>query len=214
MRMRFWENRPISPARSGGILQQVEVHERVAARSPRGGAASARSPRAATAPAAMTKRVSEKPNGSIGRVLRLDPAPGARLQDARGRWRPRPAADRTAPTTSRRGLGPVAGASATNRVMARMNSDEHDLADEHDPPAQLGGGPAAEDGADGDAGAGDAADHRVGDLAVAALEVAGDQRGQRGQHQRRADALEDRPAQGQHRHGRRHRGQRRAARRR
>ncbi len=82
------------------------------------------------------------------------------------------------------------------RAQQDRDRDEY-LADEHHPPAQLGGGPAAEDGADCDPGAGDAAQHAVGDRPVGTLVVAGDERNERRQHERRADPLQDRPAQHQ-----------------
>ena len=88
---------------------------------------------------------------------------------------------------------------------------EDDLAGEHDPPGEHRRRPAPEDRTDRDAGAGHAPDDRVGDLAVLALEVAGDQRDHRRQDERGADALEDRPAQGEDRHGRGKGGHRRAA---
>ena len=68
--------------------------------------------------------------------------------------------------------------------MIRMKAT-NDLADEHDPPRQHGRRPPAEDGADGDARPGDPADDGVGDLAARSLEVAGDQRGEGREDQRR-----------------------------
>ena len=184
------------PARSGGILSRSRctsgsVPVRLAVALP-----ARRTPRAAAPPPAMTNSVSEKPNGSTGESLGCDPAPGARLQHAEhDQAQPGRGEHACRRTSSLRLAARCGRRRARSGVIARMNDDEHDLADEHDAPGELGRGPAAEDRADGDAGAGDAADHGVGDLALGALEVAGDQRGQRRQHQRGADALEDRPAE-------------------
>ena len=72
---------------------------------------------------------------------------------------------------------------------------EDDLAGEDDPPGEDRRGPAPEDRTDRDAGTGDTSDDRVGDLAIPTLEVAGDQRDHRREHQGRPDALEDRPTE-------------------
>ncbi len=74
---------------------------------------------------------------------------------------------------------------------------DHDLADEHDPPAQVGGRPAADQRADRDADSGHRTDEPVGDGALAALEVPGDERDERRHHQRRTDALEHGPPEGE-----------------
>ena len=64
--------------------------------------------------------------------------------------------------------------------MNKMKRGDEDLADEHDPPRELGRRPAAHDGTDRDPRTGDATDHRVGRLASGSFEVAGNQRGERG----------------------------------
>ena len=85
------------------------------------------------------------------RVLRLDQSPGCRLQDAqhdqpeaRGR---QDRADEVEPW-----LGTGARRVLDDADHGEDDEHEHDLADEHDPPRELCGGPAAEDRADGDAG--------------------------------------------------------------
>ena len=111
-----------------------------------------------TPPAAMTKSVSEKPNGSTGESFGWTSprcstaARRGRSRRARGRQH---GADDVEP-----GLGPGPERRRPRRGHRQDHEHEHDLADEDDPPGQLGGGPAAEDRPDGDAGAGDAADAR------------------------------------------------------
>ena len=200
---------PDQPGAQRRDLQQAEVHERVAA-----GRLAVALPGDERPEQHGADRDHEQGQGEAerldGRVLGLDPAPGARLQHAE---------DDQAETGRRQhraddveaGLG-----SGTRGVadQARHREDEQhedDLADEDDPPGQLGGRPAAQDRADGDAGAGDAADDGVGDVAVLALVVAGDQGDQGGHDERRADALEDRPAEGEDGHRLGHGGERGAA---
>ena len=84
------------------------------------------------------------------------------------------------------------------------------LADEHDPPRQYGRRPPAHDGADRDPRTSDPTDDRVGCLAPGPGEVAGNQRRERRKDQRRADALEHRPPDGEHSYRLGQRGQRRA----
>ena len=209
IRMRFCESIACRPARSGVMRNRamctsgsVPLFSRCCCHLTKS--------QSTTPPAAMTNGVRAKPNGVAGRVLRLEPAPDAGLEHG---------VDDEAEPRGRQHGAEVVEAGLLLRArrvgeQAQPGEDqqhEHDLAEEHDPPRQLGGGPTAEDRAHGDAGAGDAADDGVGGRPVAALVVAGDERGQGGQHQRRADALEDRPAEGQLGHGLRDRGQRRAA---
>ena len=92
-----------------------------------------------------------------------------------------------------------------------MKRGDHDLTDEHDPPRERRRRPPAHDGTDRDPRTGDAADHRVGRLAAGSFEVAGDQRGERGEDERGTDAFENRPSEREDRHRLRRRGQRRAA---
>ena len=87
------------------------------------------------------------------------------------------------------GLGPAARRVRHDPHHGQDAQDDHHLAGEDDAPAQVRRRPAAEDGSDRDAGARDAADHGIGLPALVALEVAGDQGGHRGQHERGPDAL-------------------------
>ena len=197
-------NRPISPARSGGIFSRLEVDERIRARRLAVVLPAHERPDQDAA-AGDDEEGQREAEGLDGRVLGLEPAPGARLQDAqhheRRARRPRGPRRRRRAAAS----GPLARRRRPSRVIARMNTTRttsptnttRQLSSVVAQPPRIG--------PDGDAGAGDATDHGVGDLSVVALEVAGDERGQRRQHQRRADALEDRPAQGEHRDRRRRR---------
>ena len=176
---------------------------------PRDGAPRPRSAASTSAPAAITNGVSEKPKGSTGE-LRGASQPQLLACSTPKTTSARPAAESTPPTQSRRGRRALALGLA-DQPRAEQDADrDDDLADEDDPPAQLGRRPAAEDRADRDAGAGDAAEHAVGDRPVAALVVAGDEGDQGRQDQRRADPLEDRPAEHQAGHAPGGGGERRA----
>ena len=69
----------------------------------------------------MTKRVSEKPKIVMGEFLGLS-HPQVLDSSTPNTNRPRPAADRTEPTTSSFGVGVGPGASFTLRVMNKMNA--------------------------------------------------------------------------------------------
>ena len=69
----------------------------------------------------MTNIVSDKPNGSTGEFFGFT-QPHVLDSSTASTTRPRPDADSTAPTRSKRGAGPPRGASPTRRVMAKMNS--------------------------------------------------------------------------------------------
>ncbi len=208
MRTRFWVNRPASPERSVGIRTRSRCTSgssplRLAVALPRHeGPQQER----AEPDHEQGEREAERLHR---RVLGLHPAPRRRLQDAQhdeaepARREDGADAVEVRPRALRRGVPDEA-------AHRQDDQDEHDLPDEHDPPGQLGRRPAAEDGTDGDAGAGHAADDGVGDLALAALEVAGDERRERGQHERRTETLEDRPPEGEDGDGLRDRGDRRA----
>ena len=67
----------------------------------------------------MTKIVSEKPNGVMGESFGSIQPHVVDCSTPRT-IAPRPVADRTLPTTSRRGFGPLRSASPTKRTIARM----------------------------------------------------------------------------------------------
>ncbi len=145
------------------------------------------------------------------RVLGFEPSPGARFEH------PEHEESQTGGGEHRADDVELRRGRRTGRVfhLAGHEQDEggdEDLADEHDPPRELGRRPTAHDRTDRDPGTGDATDHRVGRLAAGAFEVAGDQRRERREDERGADAFEDRPSQRQDGHRLRRRGQRRAAR--
>ena len=99
----------------------------------------------------MTNRVREKPTGSHGRALRrthpqvLDCSVPNHQTQAGGR--------QDGPDHVETG-DPSPGGVADEAARDEDEQHQHDLADEHHPPAQLGRGPTAEDRSDGDAGAG------------------------------------------------------------
>ena len=160
---------------------------------------------------AMTNGVSAEAERLDRRLLGLDDPPGARLQDAQHDG-PKARGCQEGPQDVEAGLG--TGADRITDVPGHRQDGQHedDLTYEDHPPRQHGRGPAADDGTDSDTGARHAADDGIGRLPLLALEVAGDERGHRGKHQRRADALEDRPPEGQLRDRLRHGGDARASR--
>ena len=174
MRTRFCVNRPVRPDRSGAMHQQVEVDERVGTAGLAVSLPGDEGPQ--QDPAGSDDEWGQgEPERLDGRVLRLDEPPGRRLQDAQDdgpetRGRQERAHD-VQPRLR-------AGAERVPHVAGHRQDAQHedDLAHEDDAPGQHRGGPAAEDGTDGDARAGDTADHRIRDLAVLAFEVARDQR--------------------------------------
>ena len=94
-------------------------------------------------------------------------------------------------------LGP--GAGFIRRRDEEDRDHDHDLAHEHVPPAERRRHIAADQRPGGDRGAGDAADHPVRERAVLALVVGDDQRGDRRDHEHRAEPLDQRPAEEQRR---------------
>jgi hypothetical protein len=151
----------------------------------------------------MKKGTTENPNGGdlgaadLERAARLDPAPLAALEHAVDRepepgrredhpdpvepWRPR---------QLRGGAQPAAGEQDAD--------DDRRLGGEDVAPAQLGRDPAADQRAERDRRAGDAADDAEAERALLAVVVGGDQRRDRRDHERRAQALDQRPADQQH----------------
>ena len=113
IRIRFWARSIETPPRSGGILQQAEVHAAVPRRAPRAGAPRPRSRRGQTPPAAITNGVSEKPKGSIGEL--------------RGRSQPQLLACRTPRTITPR---PAAESDAADPVERRPCPAALGLADQ------------------------------------------------------------------------------------
>ena len=106
------------------------------------------------------------------------------------------------------------GASAIRRGRSEDDEHEHDLAGEHPAPGEVGRAEAADQRPDRDRDRAGRGDQAVGGRAALGREVAGDERDDRRQDQRGADALEERPAEQQHRQARRERGRERPARRR
>ena len=164
IRIRFWLNRPIRPARSGAIFSSARCtsgSRPLLSRRPCHGVNAHSSAR----PAPTTKSVSEKPNGVSG-------------ESSLGLTQPQALDCSTPRTTSPR---PVGGQDRADEVELRCRAgphgvdhlrghhqdqrDEHDLAREDDPPRVLRGRPAAQDRPHGDPGPGDPADHGVGHLA-------------------------------------------------
>ncbi len=192
-------------------LQEVEVHERIVAGRLAVALPAQEGPDEdpATGDDEEGQREAERLDR---RVLGLDHSPGGRLQDAqarsrRARWRPGPS------PRSRAGAWRRCGSRRRpEAVMARMNSTRatsptntirHDSSVVAHPPRM---GPMAMPAP------ATPPMHGVGDLAVLALEVSGDQRRHRREHQRGADALEDRPPERELRDRLRRCGQARSAR--
>ena len=132
------------------------------------------------------------------RVNRLDPAPRAALQDPEHDQAERDGRQCGAAEIQLRwvrGLRPSLHAP----VDEQHHDHHHDLADEDVPPAERRRHPAADQRAGRDRSARGAADHPVGERTVLALVVRGDQRRDRRDHEHRAEPLDPRPADQQHR---------------
>ena len=141
----------------------------------------------------------ENPNG----VISLPPIVGASIGCTQPHLllrripktiRPRPAADRAAPTTSSFG-----GCSGSRRRLHPLahdqdDDDDHDLADEDVAPGEVRRHPAADHRPDRDRSSGDPADDPEGEGAILALVVGGGERRDGGNHQHRPEAFDERPA--------------------
>ncbi len=140
---------------------------------------------------------------------RPDPAPGAALQDPEHDQPKRDRRQRRAAVVELRrvvGLG-----RALHPPVHCEHRDHHDdLAHEDVPPRPGGRHVAADQRARRDRRARGAADHRVGERALLALVVRGGQGRDRRDHQHRAQPLDPRPANQQHRQVRAERGDQRA----
>ena len=141
--------------------------------------------------------------------LRRHPAPHARAQHAED-GEPRPAADSTTPTRSILRRARPRGSSAIRRVSTRIAEHDQHLAGEHPAPAQVGREQPADERADGDGDRARRHHQPVRARPALGAEVGRHERDDRGQDQRRADPLEERPADQQDRQRRRDRGGERA----
>ena len=167
IRIRFWARSIETPPRSERDLQQVEVEQRFLAallapplpgdeageeqrRRRRSRTASARSRRARSASCAARSQ----PQLLACRTPKTS--------------RARPEAERTLPTQSSVGLPGSRSGSRISRVPSRMPIATTTSPTKTSRQVKSVVDPAAEDRADGDAGAGDAAEHAVGDRPVAA----------------------------------------------
>ena len=143
---------------------QGEMHQRVGPVASRW-RCQVTNPHSSTPPAAMTNNVSDKPNGSTGEFFGLTQPHVLDCRTAEDDQTP--SRRRTAPRRRCRAAepGPLRGASATCRVMARMNTDQNTSPTNTTRQRQFGRRPAAHDRADRDPRAGDPADDRVRGLA-------------------------------------------------
>ena len=118
IRIRFCESNPISPDRTGGISNRSRctsgsVPDASRCRCQRTNAHSS------TPPAAITKNVSENPNGSTGESFGFS-QPQVLAWSVPRTIAPSPTAERIAPVRSKRGLAPSRIASWTKGLIARM----------------------------------------------------------------------------------------------
>ena len=121
IRIRFWLNRPIRPARSGVIFISARCtsgSRPLLSRRPCHWVNAHSSAR----PAPTTKSVSEKPNGVSGESSLGLIQPQALDCSTPRTTSPRPVADRTVPTMSSFGAGPVRTASTTFGVITRISA--------------------------------------------------------------------------------------------
>ncbi len=145
-----------------------------------------------------------------GRVLRLYPAPRARLEHTEHHDTETARRQRGSHTVEPR-LGPTARRVRDEACRQENETDEQDLAGKHNAPRELRRGPTSDDRPDGDASPGDTADHGIGGLAGGSLEVARDQSRHRGKHERGPEPFEEGPPKGEDGNGRSHRRHRRSA---
>ena len=123
---------------------------------------------------------------------------------------PRPSADSAVPTRS--SFTPSsAGVSFTRRASSEDHRDDQHLAGEHPPPRGVGRERAADQRAQRGGDRAGGGDEPVGARALGLAEVRRDQRHDRGHDQHRAQALQARPADHQHRQVRRQRRRQRPA---
>ena len=113
---------------------------------------------------------------------------------------PMPTAERIAPTTSTP-RDPVYGHVVDEPAACEHDRDDHDLAEERDPPGQVRRDEAADERPDRGGDRRRGADQRVGPPLHRAREVAVDQRLHRRQQQRRAEPADDRPEDDDRREG-------------
>ena len=162
-----------------------------------------------TPPPSISQIVGESPShsGAPGLGLTKPHVPERRTPNTIS---PRPSADSAVPTRSSR---TPALAAALGHAAGEHEDHEHDqdLAREDVAPREVGREQAADDRPDRDRDRGRGGDEPVGAGPFVALEVRGDERDDRGQDQRRADALQARPADQQHGEARRDRRDERAA---
>ena len=148
------------------------------------------------------RRRQARPRGAVG--LGLDPAPLARAEHAEDEQSEPERREHRADDVELRPL-------LDRRVRDPPREDEdrdheHDLAGEDPPPREVGRAEAADERPDRDGDRAGRRDEPVRRRPPLGREVPGDERDDRGQDQRRADSLQERPAEQQHRQALRDRG--------
>ena len=168
IRIRFWLNSPIRPERSGGDLQQRQVHQRVRASALSVTLPHRERPQQDHAEADHEDRQREAERGHRGVLLGLTQpqvldCSTPRTTQAQARGGQHAAHDVE--------LGCRAGPHRVGHLRGHHQDQGHQqhLAGEDDPPRVLRGRPAAQDRPHRDPGPGDPADHRVRHLARGAL---------------------------------------------
>ena len=138
-----------------------------------------------------TRRREPRPGRPVG--LRLDPAPLARAEDAED--------EQPEPERRQHGADHVEARALLGRRVGdpageeQDDEDDHDLAGEDPAPGEVRRAEAADQRADRDRDRARGRDQPVRGGPALGREVAGDERDDRGQDQRRADPLEERPAE-------------------
>ena len=195
MRIRFWLKSPISPDRTVGTRASERWTSGSRCRSSRW-RCQATKPQMQRGAGGHDVEGEGEAEDRDRRVLGLEPAPGARLEDSEDE-EPESGCREHRADVVELGSGARAQRIADLRGHDQDEGDEHHLADEDDAPGDVRRRPPAENRANGDTRPGDAADDGVGDLAAGTLEVAGDQSGKRGKDERGTDPFEHRPAERQ-----------------
>ncbi len=197
IRIMFWDRSIATPPRRVEMSKQPEVDERIEAA---GLAAPLPRPEAGEDHAAGRdhERGQRHPQRLDGRAARDQPAPVAGLKDPEDHQRETRRGQHPAEPVEVRHSALAGGLADQAGAEEDPERDDH-LAEEHEPPGEVRRDPAAEDRPDRDSRSGDSAEHSVGQRPVAPVEVPGHQRDECGEHERRPDALEDRPAEGERR---------------
>ena len=208
---KYWKKNEVRPPRSSGMRRILGSTSGSAPRASRRFSHPMKS-HSTTPPPSISQMHGDRPShsGASGLGWTNPHVPARRTPNTMS---PRPSADSAVPTRSSR--TPASRVPSSIR-RARSEDPEHDhhLAREHVAPREVGREQTADDRTDRDRDRGGGGDQPIRARSLRASEVGRHERDDRGQDQRRPEALEARPPDQQHAEVRRDRGDERPARRR